>query len=86
MQAITGKPANGDVDLSLTHQLVIVHDADEQSGEHQPYRRFGIDARPAIVRAITRDLFPQPRQVEHTIAPRQHVLIWDELFEMKSSS
>lgn len=42
-----------------SHQLAIVHDDDEQTGEHQPYRRFRIDAGSAIVRAITiRDLFP----------------------------
>ena len=44
MQAITNERADGDVDLSLTHQLAVVHDAGEQTGEHQPYRYLGIDA------------------------------------------
>ncbi|MGY4182986.1 hypothetical protein ACVIHH_008277 [Bradyrhizobium sp. USDA 4518] len=42
IQAIAGKPANGDVDLSLTHQLAIMHDANVQTGEHQPHGNFGI--------------------------------------------
>lgn len=31
------------VDLSLAHQLVIVHDAGKQAGKHRPYRHFGLD-------------------------------------------
>lgn len=36
-RAITSKPANGDLNLSLTHQLAIVHDPGEQTRSHQPY-------------------------------------------------
>lgn len=53
MQAIAEEPADGDVDLSLTHQLAVVHDAGQQTGEHQPYRYLRIDAGPTIIKAIT---------------------------------
>jgi len=53
MQAITNERADGDVDFNLTHQLAVVHDAGEQTGEHQPYRYLGIDAGPTIIKPIT---------------------------------
>lgn len=62
-----------------------MYDPGEQTSEHQPYRGFLIDAWPTVVRATTvGDLFPRSGQVKYTIDPRQHVLIWDELFERAS--
>jgi hypothetical protein len=39
MQAITNERADGDVDLSLTHQLAVVHHAGDQTDEHRSHRR-----------------------------------------------
>jgi len=61
MKPVADGPADRDVDLSLAHQLAVVHDAGEQTGEHQANRRLGIDPRPPVVEAIiVRDFFPQP--------------------------
>jgi hypothetical protein len=82
MQAVADEPADGDVDLSLAHQLAAVHDANEQSGEHQPNRDLRIDSRPPVVEAIiVGDLFPKSGQVEHAVHACQHMLIRNELLE-----
>jgi len=75
MQAITNERAHGDVDLNLTHQLAVVHDAGEQTGEHQPYRYLGIDAGPRSSSQSQSETSSQPRQVEHAVDAYQHVVI-----------
>ena len=81
MQAITNERAHGDVDLNLTHQLAVVHDAGEQTGEHQPYRYLGIDAGPRSSSQSQSETSSQPRQVEHAVDAYQHVVIRNELPE-----
>ena len=82
MKRIANKPANGDIDLGLAHQLAIVNDASQQTGEHQPHRYLRIDPGPAILGAIAAgDFFPEPRQVEHAVNADQNVFIRNELPE-----
>jgi hypothetical protein len=82
MQGVADEPADGDVDASLTQELAIVHDPEQQPGEHQSYGNFGIDPRPAITMAIAIDDFlPKPGKIEHAADPSQHVIIGDELAE-----
>jgi hypothetical protein len=39
-----------------------MHDAEEQTGKHQPYRCLGIDPGPTIVNTVTvGNFFPEPR-------------------------
>jgi hypothetical protein len=55
------EPADRDINLGLAHQLPIMHDADEQTGGHQPYRYLGIDPGPTITNTITvGNFFPEP--------------------------
>jgi hypothetical protein len=82
MQGVADEPADGDVDVSLTQELAIVHDPEQQPGEHQSYGNFGIDPRPAITMAIAIDDFlPKPGKIDHAADPSQHVIIGDELAE-----
>ena len=82
MKRIASKPTNGDIDLGFTHQLAIVNDADEQTGEHQPDRHLRIDCWTAIFNAIAVDhFFSQPRQVEDAVDAGQHMFVWNELPE-----
>jgi len=59
VQAVTYKPSDGDVDVRLTHQFAIMHDAYQQPGQHQTNGNFRIDPRPAIAETIAiGDLLP----------------------------
>jgi hypothetical protein len=82
VKAIPCEPTDGDVDLSLTHQLAVMHDAAQQAGEHQADRHLRIDTGSAVVNAIAvRNCFPQPRKIKSTINTSQHVVVRNDLSE-----
>ena len=49
VKRIASKPANGDIDVSLAHQLAVMDDASQQASKHQTDRHLGIDTGPTIV-------------------------------------
>ena len=50
VQAVTGEPADREIDLRLAHQPPVVDDAKQKAREHQAHRRLGIDAGPPVIR------------------------------------
>jgi len=85
VQPVVDEPTDGDVDLSFAHQPAVVHDASEETGEHQAHGHLGIDAGTTVVRAIAvGHLCAQPRQIEHAIDSHQRVVIRNELSERAS--
>ena len=80
MQPVADKPADGDIDGRLAHQLAVVDDADQQPGKHQSHGDLGIDPRSPLFMAIALDdLRPQPSQVENAIDADQHMIVRNEL-------
>ena len=51
-QAKAGEPADCEVHLGLTHQPAVVHDAEQEPGEHQAHRRLWIYRRSPDSRSI----------------------------------
>ena len=80
MQAIADEPADREVHLRLAEETTVVHDPEQQPGQHEPDCDLQIDAGPTIVEAIkVSDLFAQPGQVQNVIDPDQDVIIGQEL-------
>jgi hypothetical protein len=80
MQAVTDEPSDGDIDVSLAHQLAIVDNAEQQPGEHQTYGNLWIDSWTAVTQAIAIGHFPpQPTKIEHAVDAHQHMIVRDEL-------
>ena len=81
MQPEAREPKDRDVDLSLAHQPPIMNDAQQESGKHQPHRRFRIDAR--LARAIggvaAMDVGAQPGQVQHAANPGEDMVVGQQL-------
>jgi hypothetical protein len=77
VQAEAGKPAYRDLDLRLSHQPAVMHDAEQQTGQPQPHRRFWIDARPAraIRRVAASNFGTEPGQVEHPVHARENMVV-----------
>jgi hypothetical protein len=48
----SGKPANGKIHLGLPHEFAIMDNALKETGQYEPNRRFGGNARSAVCVAI----------------------------------
>jgi hypothetical protein len=76
VQAITAEPADREVDLRLPQQPAVMHDPEQEPGQHQPHRDLGVDAGPAGRSVVeVGDLVVQPAQIEHAVHPNQHVVV-----------
>jgi hypothetical protein len=80
VKAVADKPAHGDVDVCLAHQLAVMRHAAKQSGEHQADRHLGIDTRSTIIETIAvSGLIAKPRQVQNTSDAHEHMVVRNEL-------
>ena len=80
VKRIASKPANGDIDVSLAHQLAVMDDASQQASKHQTNRHLRIDTGPTIVATIAiSDLAAQPRQIENAIDTHEHMVVRNKL-------
>ena len=80
VQAVTGKPADREVDLRLAQQLAVLRDPVEQAGQHQPHGGFGVNPGPALPRVVAvADFVSQPGQVQYAIHALQNVVVGDEV-------
>ena len=80
VEAIPCKPADGKVDLGFAQQAPVVHDAEQETGEHQAQGGFRVDAGSPVVRAVeVRDLAAQPRQIKNAVNAHQNVVVGQEL-------
>lgn len=52
VQPVASEPADGEVHLSLAHQPAVMHDAEQEAGQHQPDSYLRVDAGPSVVRAV----------------------------------
>lgn len=79
-QAKAGEPADREVHLGLTHQPAVVHDAEQEPGEHQAHRRLWIYRRSPDSRGIhLGDLLMQPAEVEHRVDAGEDVVVRDQI-------
>ncbi len=52
VETIAGEPTNCDINLRFTHEFAVMHDALEETSQHQTNRRFRIDAGPTVVATV----------------------------------
>ncbi len=52
VELVADEPADRDIDLRFPHQPTVMHNAEQQPGEHQPDRDLRIDAGPTVVHAV----------------------------------
>jgi hypothetical protein len=80
VQPVADEPADREVDLRLPQQPSVMHDPEQEPGEHQPDRDLGIDPRPPVALAVQLGhLRAEPRQVEHAIHSGEDMIIGNEL-------
>jgi hypothetical protein len=80
VQAAPGEATDRRVDLRLTHQPPVVHDAQQKPREHQPNGGLRLDPGPPDAGSVEfRHLIVQPRQVEHMIHSSQNALVGNQV-------
>jgi len=80
MQRVADKPADREVHLRLAHQPAVMHDAEQESGQHQPNRHLWVDAGPTVIHAVdVAHLAGQPAQIENPIDAGQDMVVGNEL-------
>ena len=53
IEPVTRKPADGQVNLRLPHQLAVLHQSQKEPGQHQPKRCWWSDTGPPVCHAIS---------------------------------
>ncbi len=80
VQAVADELADGEIDLGLTHEPTVMHNTEQEPGQHEADRHLRIDPRPAVVTTVNvGDLAAQPRKIPIAIDPDQDVIVGHEL-------
>ena len=80
MQPEPREPPDREVHLRFPHQAAIMNDAQQEARQHQAQGGLGIDRRAADGRHIgPGHLVIKPRQIQHAVDPRQHVIVGNKV-------
>ncbi|WEF23883.1 hypothetical protein [Paracoccus sp. S3-43] len=87
VKPVSDKPANREIDLRLSHQPPVMHDAVQETRKHQPDGHVRIDPKAAIVRAIQfGHLGAQPPKVENRSDPDENMIFGQKSAERPTTN